>query len=107
MLRLAVEPIEKVRASRAWPFPLGPVHEAVNRQRVLAGLEQRRELHLPAIPIELIILRDHAASRQRSALGGNALDLAPQLHLLGEQSVARGAILSALAWKVHVMQDTG
>jgi hypothetical protein len=61
VLDRAVEPIENVRASRARPFPLGPVHEALDGERVLAGREQLRQLHRSAVSFEMVVLRDHAA----------------------------------------------
>ena len=103
MLGRPVEPIQKMRAARARTLPFRPKHEAVDRERVLAGREQLREPDRPALTIELVVFRDHAARRQRPALSGDALDVPAQLHLFLQQSVPRRAIFGTLAGKVHVV----
>jgi hypothetical protein len=75
-------------------------HEAVDHERVLARLEEFGQAHLTPVAgrlLEAVVLRDRAAGRQRAALGRDALDRAPELHLGLEQAVAVPAVLAGLA----------
>ena len=91
-----VERADERGAHRAGPLALGPVHPEIGEQRVVPA-EQVDEADLVALLVEeAIILRDRTR-RQRAALRGDALDLAAQLDLLGEQGGARLAIVRALA----------
>ena len=104
MLHHAVEAIQEVGASRARLLPFRPVHEAVDRQGVLARREQLRQLHRPVGAFEQVVLGERAAGRQGPALGGDPLGLSAQLHFLGEQGVTRGAVFGVLARKAQVVQ---
>ena len=61
--------------------------------------EQIGEAELVAVLVEEAIVLRFAARRQRAALRGDALDVAAQLDLLGEQAFTGVAILGALVWK--------
>jgi hypothetical protein len=47
------------------------------------------------------------AGWQSAALGGDALGQSPQLHFLGEQSVARSTVLGALTREMQVAKCGG
>src|SRR5262245_37761148 len=47
----AVKAIEKMSAAGAWPFALRPEHETIDRESVLAGREQSRQLHLDRLAL--------------------------------------------------------
>src|SRR5262249_52368322 len=99
----------EVGAARARLGTLGPEHEAVDRERVLARCEQFRESHASgaaagASALEDIVFRDCAALGQRATLGGDALDVPPQLHLLLEQGIAGLSIDLALVGELQVFK---
>src|SRR5262245_22506143 len=74
----AVKAIEKMSAAGAGPFALRPEHEAVDGERVLAGREQLRHLHLDRLALcagllEDVVLGKLPAGRKRAALRGDLL----------------------------------
>src|SRR4051794_13161074 len=82
MPRSAVKRVEKMRASRACPFPLWSEHEAVDRQGVLVRREQLRQAHalwlaILAGGVKNIVLEDLSAGRERTAARSHALDMPP------------------------------
>ena len=80
------------RAHRARLLALRAEHVAVDDQRLLVA-EQVGERDLAALAFEFVFLRHLAARRQRAAQFRDALDVAAQLDLLGEQFLrARGDI---------------
>ena len=95
-----VQRIEHGGARRARPLVIERAreHEAVDRERVLAGLEQLRQPHIDrgaagTCLLEDIVLRDGPAGRQLASGSGHRLDSAAQLDLLLEQPVARRPLL--------------
>jgi hypothetical protein len=84
---------EQRRLAAPWPRPLVAgitrEHETVDHQRVTAGLEQLRELHVGWGPVgthtlEDVVLGNNPAERQLAPRGGHRLHRAAQLDLLGE-----------------------
>src|SRR5262249_45116736 len=79
-------------------------HEAVDDERVLAGLEQLGEPDLAAARaglLEAVVLGDDATRRQRAPLCRDALDRAPQLDLGLEEPVALAAVVLGLAGEAN------
>ena len=108
----AVKAIEKMSAAGAGPFALRPEHEAVDRERVLAGREQFRQLHLDRLALrggllENVVFGEFPAGRERAALRGDPLDLPAELDLLVEERVAGPSVGFALVRKVQVVKGLG
>ena len=106
----SVKAIEEMRASGAGSFALRPEHETVDRERVLAGREQFRQLHVDRLApraglLEDVVFSEFPSRRKRAALRGDPLDLPAQLDLLVEQRVARTAIRIAFIRKVKVVKS--
>jgi hypothetical protein len=98
-------------AAGAGPFTLRPEHEAVDRERVLAGREQLRQLHLDLALrrglLENVVFSEFPAGRKRAALRGDPLDLPAELDFLVEQRVAGPSVGFALVRKVQVLKVLG
>jgi hypothetical protein len=107
-----VKAIEKMRASGAGPFALRPEHEAVDCERVLAGREQLRQLHLDRLVLrgallENVVFSELPAGRKRATLRGDPLDLPTELDLLVEERVTGPSVDFALVRKVQVVKGLG
>ena len=94
-----IETVKQVRAARAWQVTLGPVHEAVEDERVVRTKQLGHSYLLRhaglADPLEDVVFGYLAAERQCAALRGNRLDLSPKRNLIVEKRVSGGTILSA------------
>jgi hypothetical protein len=86
---------EERRAHRARPLALGPVHPEVADERVVLAEQVGEADRLAGLVGERIVAR-RAPGRQGAAPRGDALDLAPEIDLPGEQRGARLAV-SALS----------
>jgi hypothetical protein len=94
--RRAVDAVENRAAIRARLGRLRSEHEVVDKQRVLAALEQLRKLHGAARGIEDIVFSDRAAEWQLAALRRHFLGRPPQRDFILEKRVAGGTVLRRL-----------
>src|ERR1700731_2428928 len=111
MPRGAIEPIKQMGAAWTRQLALGPVHEAVQDERVMRT-EQLGHLYVLrhaslADPLEDVVLRYLATERQCTALGCNGLNLCPKRNLIIEKRVSGGTILDAFVWVLKMFHGCG
>jgi len=75
-------------------------HHAVDDEGVLVA-EELRDADRAVMAFEAIVLGDSAAEGKGAAECGDALDVAPELDLLGEEGVASLAVFGALVGEVR------
>jgi len=92
--RIALPCAQCIGAHRARTRALGPEHVAIDAEGLLVA-EQPGEIGRAVFAFKAVVADHRAARRQRAALGGDALDMATQFDLLGEQRGAGGAIFGA------------
>src|SRR5882757_52299 len=102
-----VEPIEQVRAAGARQLALGPVHEAIQDERVVRpeqlGHPDFLRHCMLAYPHEHIILGYLATQRQGAAFGCKRFDLRTKHNLFIQKYVSGGTVLGAFVWVVEML----
>jgi hypothetical protein len=91
---VALPGVQEIGAHGAGALALGTEHVAVDGKRLLVA-EQPGDIGLTVLTLETVVAAHIAAGRQGAALGSDALDVAPQLDLLGEECRSGGAVLGA------------
>src|SRR5688500_679387 len=91
-----VERADERGAHRAGPLTFGTVHPEVGEQRIVLP-EQIRETPFGALLVEDAIVASSAIGRRVAAEGGDALNVAPQVDLLGERLLTRGTVLGGVS----------
>src|SRR6202040_3550191 len=82
------------RAHRTWPRALRAKHIAIDDERLLVA-EKAGEIDRPVFALKPVAGAALAAGRQRTALNGPPFDVPAQLDFLGEQRIARAAVVVA------------
>src|SRR5450755_2515336 len=98
--RGSVDAVEQMGATGTRRFPFGPVHEAVQHQRVM-GPEWLGHLHpfghaAFSDALEHVIFGDFAAWRERPPFGGDDLDMRAQRYFVIQEAfrAVRYSVLS-------------
>ena len=81
---------------------LGPIHEAVNGERLLVTKEFSKT-KLSVLAIKSVILAHQATRRQRTALLRHSLNVAPEFDFFGQERVARTAVIAAFIRKADAI----
>jgi len=93
--RFAVPSREQRGAHRTRLLALGPVHVAVDRERLLLP-KQTRKVGGAVFALEAVLLGHQAARWEGPALLRHPFDAAPEFDFLGEERVPRKPIFAAL-----------
>ena len=96
MRRQAVPGVEQGRAHRTGPLALRAEHVVVDHERVVLAEHLGKTDCAAILGSEGIVLRDLAAGRERAPLFRDALGVAAQLDLFGEQGHACLAVVGAV-----------
>jgi hypothetical protein len=107
----AIDPIKKMSTARTRQLALGPVHEAVQDERLVRA-EQLGHLHFLrqarlSDALEDVVLGYLAAERQRATLRCNGLNLYPKRNLIIEKRVSGGTILSGFIGVMEMFNGCG